>query len=426
MYKAIFILVPSCSSSDWLNDKMMQITESFIHITNNKNYPVKIVNSYHDIENFLDKAELLVVVTAGTIILEPDHIWDKLHSIPDNVGVLANLLQHQGDTAPYFHEQFFILRTAAFKQLDFSEGYTIGKLLQRSVEDMHGGWAPLYITLEEGFVEKYNKFGTKLIEQCLENNFSVRNWDTSWRYPDNRLREDLPARGFCYPTRSTSEFENSLKNLRIEKGLDEAQELFITLIKDLLEFKVLNAWNFESPPKFECLETVISPATGFLGEITALTSQSKNLILYDTNSYNIEFKRHLYANWDGNDYDKFVLDWSKDKDISIEPLMESDLVFSNLIKKETVEQLFPIWNSWRKSINLTLLKVDILDDLDKILEHVNDNTLLHTSTIFTIYPMTHIRYSREDILLATDKIENTVSKYNNCFWKSTRPPSDSC
>jgi len=419
MYKAIFILVPSCSSSDWLNDKMMQITESFIHITNNENYPVNIVNSYDDIEKYLDQAELLVVVTAGTVILEPDHIWNKLHNIPTDVGLLANLLQYQEDTAPYFHEQFFILRTAAFKQLDFSEGYTIGKLLQRSIEDMHGGWAPLYITLKEMAVEKYNKFGTRLIEQCLENNFSVRNWDTNWRYPDNRFRQNLPSRGFCYPTRSTSKFENSLKNLRIEEGLDESQELFITLIKDLLEFKVLNAWNFESPPKFGSLETVISPATGFLGEMTALTSQSKNLILYDTNSFNIEFKRHLYDNWDGHNYDKFVLDWSKDKGILIEPLMESDLSFSNLIKKETIEQLFPIWDSWRKSINLTLLKVDILDNLDKVLEYINDDTLLCTSTIFTIYPITHICYSKEDILLATEKIENTVSKYNNCFWQST-------
>lgn len=397
----------------------MQITESFIHITNNENYPINIVNSYDDVGNYLEQAELLVVVTAGTVILEPDHIWNKLHSIPTDVGLLANLLQYQEDTAPYFHEQFFILRTAAFKQLDFSEGYTVGKLLQRSVEDMHGGWAPLYITLEEMSVEKYNKFGTRLIEQCLENNFSVRNWDTDWRYPDNRLRQDLPSRGFCYPTRSTREFENSLKNLRVEEGLDEAQELFITLIKDLLEFKVLNAWNFESPPKFKFLETVISPATGFLGEMTALTSQSKNLVLYDTNSFNIEFKRHLYDNWDGHDYDKFVLDWSKDKGILIEPLMESDLIFSNLIKKETIKQLFPIWDSWRKSINLTLLKVDILDNLDKILEYINDDTLLCTSTIFTIYPITHICHSKEDILLATEKIENTVSKYNNCFWQST-------
>tara|TARA_R110000782_G_scaffold252420_1_gene340227 strand:+ start:5441 stop:6652 length:1212 start_codon:yes stop_codon:yes gene_type:complete len=397
----------------------MQITKSFIHITNNKNYPVKVVDSYHDIEKFLNKAELLVVVTAGSVILEPGHIWNKLHSIPDDVGLLANLLQHDYDITPYFHEQFFILRTAAFKNLDFSESHSIGNLLQRSVEDMHGGWAPLYVTLENITVKKDNKFGTKLIEQCLENNFSVRNWDTEWRYPPNRLRQNLPSRGFCYPTRSTSKFESALKNLKVEEGLDEAQELFITLANELLEFKVLNAWNFEMFPKFKNLETVISPATGFLGEMTALTSQSKNLILYDTNPYNIEFKKHLYANWDGNDYDKFVLDWSKDKSISIEPLIESDLEFSNLIKKETIEQLFPIWINWRKSINLILLKVDILEDLDKILEHVKDNTLLYTSTIFTIYPMTHIRYSEQDILLTTEQIKNTVSKYNNCFWNGT-------
>lgn len=416
MHKAIFVLVPSFSNSAWLNDKMMQITKSFISITNNDGYPIEVVDSYYDIEKYLDKAELIIVATAGTVILEPDHIWNSIHNIPPNIGLMAHLLQKDADTTPYFHEQFFILRSSAFKNLNFNEGYAKGKYLRRSIEDMHGGWAPLYVTMEDNVVTRHDKFGTKIIEQCLENNFSVSNWNEDWRYPPNRLRTHLPARGYCYPLQNTNRFENALKSLTITEGLDNAQELFIELINDLLEFKVLNAWHFEEPPMFLNMDTVISPATGFVGEMTALNANSNTLVLYDTNSYNIEFKKHLYTNWNGKDYDTFVLDWCKDKDILIEPLMESDLMFSNSLKNDTVQNFFPVWNTWRKNANISFIHIDLIKDTDKITKFMKDDTLLCTSTILSEYPMTHLQYSNQDIKLAIQKIENTKIKYNNCHW----------
>lgn len=418
MYKAIFVLVPSFSDSAWLNNKMMQITKSFIGITN-KGYPIEVVESYNDINKFLSEAEFLIVATAGTVILEPDHIWNKIHSIPDDIGLHANLIQHQGDITPYFHEQFFIIRTSAFNELNFNEGHNICKHLSRSIDDMHGGWAPLYITLEDRTVKRYDQFGTKIIEQCLENGYSVYNWDQDWRYPADRLRSSLPSRGFCYPKRYTDHFANALKTLTIDKELDEAQELFINLINELLEFNVLNAWNFEEPLKFGHLETVIAPATGFLAEITALNAGCNNLILYDVNHNNIEFKKHLYSNWNGNNYEEFVLDWCKDKSISIEPLMESDLTFSETFKKDTVSRLFPVWNEWRENVNIEFLNLDLIKNIDEILKLVNNDTLLYTSTILSVYPMTHIRYDQEKINETKEKIINVIKSYNNSYWRDS-------
>lgn len=416
MYKAIFVLVPSFSDSAWLNNKMMQITKSFISITN-KGYPIEVVESYDAINQFLDKAEFIVVATAGTVILEPDHIWSKLHSIPDNVGLLANLLQHQTDITPYFHEQFFIIRTAAFRNLNFNNGHSIGKELCRSIEDMHGGWAPLFITLKNKNVKRHNKFGTQLIEECLENNYVVSNWDADWRYPKDRLRQQLPSRGFCYPTRVTRKFEKALKSLTVEEGLDDAQSLFIKLINELLEFNVLNAWHFEEPVKFGYLDTVISPATGFLGELIALNAGSKNLILYDTNSNNIEFKKHLYEHWDGKDYNSFVLEWCKDKEIAIEPLMDSDLEISNLYKENVEARLFLKWKEWKNNTHVTFLEINLLDNTQEFLDLIKDDTLLYTSTILSRYPMTHIKYSEEEIKNTKEKIIKTINKYSNSFWR---------
>jgi hypothetical protein len=425
---------------------MLQLTLAGQHQLSEGKYPIYVVDKYEDINQYLDQAEWLFVETAGDIVINRDHIWNKLHNIDPDVGVIGHLIWYPEDSTPHLHEQCFILNTNTFRgqKLNFTDTYKdTGQEFVRGQGDMNCGHAPLSITLSENSVSREIQFGTKVMEQSLTKGYRVINFDAEWRYPsfhknfvdiedlvDNldldKDRFKLASRGFFYPTTDTELFEKCLKSLSLSDDLEETQKLIISILGKFLSWEYVNMWQWDSNQPHIQADVVICPANGLLGENMALTSNAKKIIFYDINHHNIEFKKDLYANWDGNDYDKFVLDWSKDKDISIEPLMESDLVFSNLIKKETVEQLFPIWNSWRKSINLTLLKVDILDDLDKILEHVNDNTLLHTSTIFTIYPMTHIRYSREDILLATDKIENTVSKYNNCFWKSTRPPSDRC
>jgi hypothetical protein len=116
---------------------MMQITKSFINILNVKTYPVITVANYSDVNNYMDQAELLVVVTAGNIIVERITIWNKLHTIPKDVGLIGHILKYTEDETPYLHEQFFIIRTAAFSKLVFSNGTDSGNELLRSDEDMH-------------------------------------------------------------------------------------------------------------------------------------------------------------------------------------------------------------------------------------------------------------------------------------------------
>ena len=89
----------------------MQITKAFISILNLDNYPVEIVSNYNDINNYMDKAEYLVVSTAGMVIVERDHLYNKINNFPSNVGLMAHLLQFPEDTTPYMHEQFFIVNT---------------------------------------------------------------------------------------------------------------------------------------------------------------------------------------------------------------------------------------------------------------------------------------------------------------------------
>jgi len=422
MYKVIFIIVPSFSSSNWLNDKMLQITESFISILNVDEYPVYVVENYNDINRFLDKANIIVVATAGTVIVERDHLWKKINEFPLDIGLMTHLLQFENDVTPYMHEQFFIINTSAVKHIDltFIPCEDEGIELIRSDEDLHDGHAPLFISLGKDLVNRRLQFGTMLIEHVLQNGYEVRNFDLGWRYPavpnDYFNLDDmvLPTKGFCYPMTSTEIFEKSLKDMKSYPGLDEAQDLFIRAMKKIFEFKVLNYWHYDQIPDIVDFNHVISPATGFLAEMTAIRCGAKKITFYDKNYNNLDFKKHLYENWDGERYNEFAVAWAKQKNLSLEPSFGIDKEMTNDLINDTEINLFSIWNGWRKSISVDFIYGDLLLT-DYIIDSITDKTIFHTSTILGRYPFTAIIHDRSTIknveLKLIKKIEETNSRW---------------
>lgn len=401
MYKVIFIIVPSCSNSSWLNDKMLQITKSFIAVLNTENYPVEVVDNYNNINDFLDKGEILVVSTAGNIVVDRDYLWNKICNFPKDVGLMAHLLQYAEDITPYFHEQFFIINTGAIKEFSicFDKKTDVGIELIRSKEDLHDGHAPLHIKLGNKKVKRHLQFGTNIIEQCLTNGYAVRNFDKSWRYPSTKneyLNANLPTRGYCYPCKSTELFEEALKELKVVEGLDPAQEIFINTINKVLEFNILNMWHYETTVSVKKYNKVIAPATGFLGEILAAQSGANKLVLYDKNKNNIDFKVHLYEYWDGKDYETFARNWAAKRGLNIEPASQIDKEKSKPCIKLAEELILKNWNKWR-NIKIDYIYGDILEGT--ILNKIEPYTLLHTSTILGIYPFTAVLHD-------SDKIEN--------------------
>ena len=87
MEKVAFILVPSFSSSDWLNKKMHRITSASLKYLvddyKEERYYEKIheVSNYDQIQNFLNQAEFLIVSTAGSVFVDKDHLMKKIHEI---------------------------------------------------------------------------------------------------------------------------------------------------------------------------------------------------------------------------------------------------------------------------------------------------------------------------------------------------------
>ena len=405
-----FFLVPSYSSSKWLDEKMMQMTKSFVSILNVLDYPVYEIEKYDDINHYIKKYDYIVVVTAGNIFVRRDHLWNKVHSLNPKIGLIANLLQHENET-PWFHEQFFIINTKAFTNLNFEEGPCSGKELVRSREDMHDGHAPLYIELGNNIINRQDQFGTKLIEQALSNGFEVTNWDEDWRYPKDYNNYvtgiRLPSRGYVYPKKNTEHFEKALKTFNtINQELDESQKLFIDSLDEIQQFRVLNAWHYENSDLNQSVDTIIAPATGFLAETLAYKGKAKNIIFYDVNENNIKFKEYLYSKWNGISYDRAVKDFASDRNLKIEPLEKMDLKIAQSQSLIAKEKILPEWNEWKQSVNCKFILCDCIKEIDSLLNYINGTTVVNTSTILSEYPFSAIFYDPEEIKNARTKLKN--------------------
>jgi len=395
---------------------MMQITKNMVSVLNLENYPVIPIEDYNDINFYLNDAEYLVVVTAGNIFLHRDKLWNKINNIDPKIGMLAHILQFENDDTPYLHEQFFIINTKAVDSadLDFQKSKSRGPKLARSKEDVHDDHAPLFVTLEEKTVDRQMKFGSNLIEQILKKGYEVRNFDEEWRVPqetnDHYLGiQNLPLRGFCYPKKNTKIFSKSLRELEIYPGLDESQNIFLELVKKGLEYQVLNVWHYDHVPTDVVeFDHIIVPATGFLGEEIAYKTGAKKITFYDINSNNLEFKKALYKNWSGKDYEKFYENWAHERNLTIEPNSGEDLKSSLANKTRTEQTLFPVWKQWKNTVEIEYIHDDLIGS-QPILDAISHNSLIFTSTILGIYTFTSITHNEDNIEKTKQQISERVS-----------------
>lgn len=428
MKKVIFITVRISTESKWLNDKMLQLTQASQHEISIDTYPIVIVDNYEEINNYMDQAEWLLVRTAGDLAINRDHLWDKIHSIPEDVGIVGHIIWYPEQNVPHLHEQCFIINTRAFKdKISFDSFVDTGTAFGRSEEDMNNGHAPVSVHLAEGVIDRDMTFGSSIIEQSLTNGYRVVNFDEHWRYPNENqwiavkdLVEELKfdpefriaCRGYFYPTIGPQLFEDCLKKLTVTDDLEDTQRMIISIIKKFLAYKYVNMWQWDIHAPHIQADVVISPANGLLGETMALTSNAKKIIFYDINPNNIEFKKTLYKDWDGNDYSAFATKWAQDRNLDIEPVIES----AKLKAEEHRESNAEVFKNWEriKSLEVEFHSVDFLANIDSLLENER-NFYLHTSTILNYFIITNIKYSEEEIQQMRVKIEE-YCKTNNGQW----------
>lgn len=413
MHKVAFILVPSYSSSSWLNDKLLEVTRTFINLTNQDNCNVYYVKNYEDIVRFKNKAEILVVATAGNIALDRDHLWNKINTFPDDIGLMGNILQDDMSKLPYLHEQFFIIKSSLLDDVDFDEGIINDHEVSRTDKSMHENYAPLEVFLKDNISEQYAKWGTKLILKTLKNNLRVRNFDDDWRYGGNTeyAKHNIPIRGYVYPNKSTDIFEKAHKAFTILPGLDDSQETYIKVVNEYRKYNSVNVWTWDPTISGHTKDTVATPATGFLAEITAHYASASRIIFYDINHSNLKFKKYLYENWDGVNYDKFAQDYCSKNNLKMEPQSPIDIKYAMELNKDIQTIVFDNWEKF-KNIKKEYIHIDIIDDPTRLFDKLNEDSLLHTSNILkpNVYPFTTILYDRAQV----NEVKHMI-KYTNAL-----------
>jgi hypothetical protein len=411
---------------------MLQLTQASQYQLSNSTYPIVVVDNYDEINSYINQADWLLVRTAGDLAINTDHLWDKLHSIPEDVGVVGHIIWYPEQSVPHLHEQCFIINTKAFKNnLSFDSYNDTGLEFGRSVEDMNDGHAPVSVHFTGNTTNREMIFGSSIIEQSLLNGYRVVNFDEHWRYPtDNQwinvkdLVDELnfdpkfrvASRGYFYPSIGPELFEDCLKKLTVTDELEDTQRMIISILRKFLSYRYLNMWQWDGHAPHIQADVVVSPANGLLGETMALTSNAKKIVFYDLNPNNIEFKKALYSEWNGIDYATFATKWAQDRNLDIEPLMESARIEAEENRKSNAE-VFKNWSKIR-SLQVEFYSLDFLSNIDMLLKN-EKNFYLHTSTILNSFIITNIKYSVDEIKQMRDKIEYYCKKNNGQWSEST-------
>jgi hypothetical protein len=398
----------SCDDA-WLDGKMYQITLCHQHQLVDKHYPVITVDNFNEINNYINQAEWLFIQMSGDFIVDRDHIWNKLHIIPENVGLIGHILWDPTASNPHLHHQCIIINTKALKgqHFDFYSKAGSGKQFVRSPESMHGNYCPTWVKLNDTVVERTPGFGTDVMSMILDNGYDVINFDSDWRENKNLdYIGQLPSRGFLNPDINTELFSRCFKTLTLDDRLDPAQADAIAVIKHELDYQWLNALHWDTFPKDGTADLVISPANGLMGECIANTNNANKIIFYDINANNIDFKRKLYTEWDGVDYESYYTQFANERGLNIDP----QTPHAKETAMQHIDDVNAVLNNWDKFKNMDVefIHADIIEITDQLLDKVVGNTILHTSTMLNYYIWSNIKHDRYLIDRTRDKIEKKM------------------
>lgn len=415
-----------------MREKAIQLTRACQRYWSSGSYDLVEVDDFFEINSLIKDYDWIVVQSAGDLISDREYLQEKLESVDNDVGLIAHLLWYDNvDNCPYIHEQCFIINTKAIKNtIKFVDETDHGRSFVRSEEDMHNGHAPLYVTYGIDTIRRDKKFGTNLIIEVLNNGYKARNFDMSWRFNpasdfgkgydwflDKFNFPSVPTRGYIYPELESDHYEIAFKNLQESQFLDPLQNSVIRLYRELLSFDCLNVIHWDKLAESGNFATVISPANGLLGESLGLTANANKIIFYDINKNNIEFKKYMYEEWDGKNYLKFAEDYAAAHNLKLEPSSVNG-IGESIRSHQHIDEVYEQWTKL-KSLNKEFIHIDIVKNYNTLLDKISENTLIHTSTIFTYYLQSNIMNDQKTIDDVRNKIMNKI-KDTNSLWKETK------
>ena len=421
-----FFTVKTFTNNEWLDNKLVQLTSKCQEWWADYKYPTVVVDNYADV--YMPESEWLVIQTAGDVIIERDHLWHKLSTIPDDIGLITHLVWYSADETPHISPQCIILRTSAISKLNLDPCIKESNMFARSSTDMHHGNSPYEIKQETTIALLEYGFGTDIINQVLSNGYRVVNFDDDWRFGSNTWPVTVPtavqqifnqfnwshypSRGFCFPLVGTELFAKALAELVIYPELDPSQTMLIGLLQGIVELqtaKVVNILHWDIVPNINEAQHVITPANGFLGEAIALRTGAKKITFYDVNPNNLAFKESLYTTWNKDNYIQYANEWATSRNLITEPKWNSS---KEVATEFNFDEIVNNWDHFR-SLDVEFVLLDIVKDADKFASLITDDTVVHTSTILNYYPITHMLHDSSNVTYAIETISRKVQQTNS-------------
>lgn len=221
--------------------------------------------------------DMVLFVDSGTVFNDVDAFAESLKTYPHQ-GLIGHIIDPLDKDKFYsLHPQCFLINVNQFDEDVFADGEFVYPSVQRSSQNIHDEYTPLWLKPMEGQHFKahtQNDFGQKILARQLMQNKIVSNWHQKIR--DNKIylyrdeiRDDWLQRQQCY--------------------VDLAEK----------HLWILN----NQPTRFIDSEHLISPASGLFW---MLGTTADSIDLVDISHWQLKLVQSMIDSWDGAEYGKFV------------------------------------------------------------------------------------------------------------------------
>ncbi len=319
----------------------------------------------------------------------------------DDWHVMGHIINRPG-RFPVFHEQVVILNLSNIEEVNFSfvSGNSYPKY-EQSKEHVHDDYTPLWVRGTGGFndyddiEQEMNNFFDHFMFHCLEEGYKIINVPFDIRdskfcvYPEDDVEQTLYW--LTDPEFHAKSYEEKSQYKFDEVPGDKWMLYeFLNMSNEILYVTNTEEYPDEQEVK-EAKDTnvIVCPASGlnqFLFAMPHIDTLEK-IVWTDFNPMSIRWLQHIVENWDGYNFKEFFED--------NKPLLLTwglkDLEFLNYRDKQ-VDELTEMFNSplinekynRLRKIEHVFLNIDIVNQYDQILPHVNDkNVILQLSNIYS-------------------------------------------
>lgn len=286
-----------------LKQKMVDFTGFYINrISQNKDIEFVVHNvSTFDagLQYVTDDSDYVLLITSGNRLYNSKDIIPEIVSEFEKdreLSMMGHILDRK-DNWYEVHHQFVFVRTSHWIQSGRPkfgiEGERCSSLpnINRSYENFHDDYTPLWVTLGEGSTTISNdlKDGWSLLSGLLRNGFKVKPFT-------QRIRS---MKGFCYPEYNSDKFYDLITDKRRSDDIDYTKRVLLNnLLSPSNSVWVFNTEEIKMTHSGGVYDVIATPCAGFkfldILKSNLLVDGGK-VVFYDFNDNSIEWFRYLMS-----------------------------------------------------------------------------------------------------------------------------------